>query len=474
MPKDGYLFERTYALLTPKEKKDLAPWLKATLGDKQPNLQLVWERWLAGTSWEAIEAELGGPSASTTQTLNKQRNKLQEHLELYLAWLHLRKNEREKRLLVMLELYKRRASSLWALLVSKFRKANQDQGSEASREAYLQATVEQSFRVLFPSQYRKDDRYADQRWSSWLRWVQFELVSLATELELQGFATAEEASKLVGFLREQFPDAANQLLTSQQQLYQGLRDLTQARVEADLGTQLQRFQEQMEPTAFTNLHLMFCNYLIRRTKIAPDRSKIIQLGEVVRWTAAQGIWPLNRQTYRTTLNILGSLILLTQDSGEREQILAEALHYLEVNRPKLPAYEQDKCYYYCRANLYFAVGEYDKLTDFQLPETTFNDPYYDLGYRLTLVRADLNLGHLYHYKSNLHNLKQQTRRSQGLSEQYREGFLHYLNFLGQIPGLSTRAQAMDFKAKINQTQPLEGWVWLTYKADELIRLLPRR
>jgi len=474
MTDTDYFFEKTLSLLSNKELNDFEAWLGGTLGSSKPKLQAMYRYWKEGKDWAVIAENLGfsAGTAGANRKLTRLRGELQEQVELYLSWLGFHQDKYLQRRILLEELVHRNAAYHFPIILKKYQSAREKDSwrNQGYFEAvYWEETIQQGFLVKYPPNFRRDEQLVDARMANWLICREFELLGLGLAAE-SSLAPERKVSQQLAATWEKLVDNPPEsllLLRDIHNLYQqrAWQKETPDRDQTLIG-RLKSLQSCFGTDEFSNLFLHVFNYLLRKAKYLPDLSPHHVAIDLCQWGLATEIFPVNRPIYRTVANLMGNIILLTENQAEKKRLGQEAMHFLDSYLHQLPKKEQKKAYQYNRAVIQFALGNYDDMW-IDLNESPFRDPYYELGYEMILLKVDLEMQHTEGIGAELHRLKLKVRRTQGTSDMFKQGYLNHLKLIRALIKIDTTAEAQRLLERIKATHPLEGRVWLYQKVKAL-------
>jgi hypothetical protein len=470
-----YLFEKTLNLLSNKERKGFEPWLNGTLGRSKPKLQAMYRYWEEGNDWEVIADKLGftPDTAQTQRKLTRLRGELQEQVELYLSWLGFQQDKYLQRRILLRELINRNAVYHFPIIRKKYQSARE--GGTLRNQSYFEAafweeTMQQTFLVKYPPNFRRDEHLVDTRMAHWLIWKEFELLELGLAAENIRAPEREITQRLAAVWKEVVPEPPEslQLVRDIHDLYQqqAWRRKTPERDQA-LIEQFKALYPCFDQHEVANLYVLIFNYLLRKAKYLPDPAPPHVALDLCQWGLTMEILPINRPIYRTVANLMGNIIVLTEATTEKRRLGEEAMHFLNTHLDQLSENERKMAFQYNRAVIQFALGNYDDMW-IDLNESAFRDPYYELGYEMLLLKADIEMQREEGIGEELHRLKRKVERAPGTSDLTKQGYLHQLTLIRALLKIETQSEAEQLLERIKATHPLEGRVWLNQKVKALI------
>ncbi|MEZ4828758.1 MAG: hypothetical protein R3C61_21100 [Bacteroidia bacterium] len=156
-----YLFEKIYAILSPREQREFDVCLLARMENKQQDMVTLFLAWKEKLPWEEIEKITGKNGNPLENRIHHLRGELQEEIEDFLACAAFRSQSHIRDTALLEEIQSRGDKDLFQIYNTKVNnRLEKDpvRGAEYYREKFNRTNLLQAHLNIFPNRLRKNRR----------------------------------------------------------------------------------------------------------------------------------------------------------------------------------------------------------------------------------------------------------------------------------------------------------------------------
>ncbi|MFK7921914.1 MAG: hypothetical protein AB8H47_08150 [Bacteroidia bacterium] len=453
---------RLIALLTPREKRNLLPWLQLELPPKQDKARLLVEHILNKDPIEDIWHSFF-PKKKSPQDIfadpgfRRIETELTRYIERYLAWLSFRKDQNSMDLYLIKSLNQRNAKRLFIIQWNKIRKKIESRHDRGSTYYYLLYELEKLFYFF---QIKHVDLKIDrprkdyfQYFDSWWIHEKLRLNLVNTNDRLRGKSNSqlrlvEEAFQLLDS-DEDFQDMP--VLKIYWLTY---RMLSYEEESYELVNELWLHSDWLGHNEFKDIYMAILNFYTRSFFQEKATYYQSQLDFLYDWgldkklLIRDGVF--SWATYR-------NIVVIWLGMGLAEK----ARSFIEEYYMSLPLAEREETYAYCQALYFFDQKDYSK--SIRLLNQRYHQASIEVSARILRIKARYERGERIEIESELNALQTFLSRHKELSAMIQQKLKDDIIILRKLIEVVNKKQKEDLVEEIKKVPSLTNRNWYLEK-----------
>lgn len=405
---------RLLSLLTPREKRNLLPWLEIELPPRQTRLRQLAEYLLQKDSpeqiWRALFPKEKPPEdIFAAPAFRRLETELTRYIERYLSWLSFRKDQNNVDLYLIKALNQRNAKRLFIIQWNKIRRKLESRQDRGSTYYYLLYELEKLFYFF---QIKHVDLKIDRKrenyfyfFDAWWIHEKLRLNLVNTNDRLRGksqisLRLIDEALELVE------RDPAFQDMPVLKIYWLTYRMLAFEEESYELINELWLHSDWLGHDEFKDIFMAVLNFYTRayfQQKLTYYQSQLVFLYE----------WGLNKKLFVRDgvfpWVAYRNIAVIWLEMGLKEKVDA----FIEEYRMALPMTEREETYAYCRALYFFEERQYSKAI--RLLNQRYHQPSIEVSARILRIKARYERGERIEIESELMALQTFVNRNKAFS-----------------------------------------------------------
>lgn len=458
-----------FEILSKQEKRRFSQWLELELEGKEPSI-LAMARFIVSNEKSDLTVS---PDLENRAIRSKLLHKLQE----FIAIEAFKKDQAQKDLYYMKEVFERKQVHLFPKFYKKALKRLPNQYHPSANYFYFLFQFEW-FNHVYAIQNtpRKEARtdFIGKRTQYFVQWLKHELALLQLHF-FHKEPGQKNFAELLTWLGRRKEDTVG---SEELDLFFAMKDLfgndrnsrspmEQEQLEQKVLNTLQHSQTVSQSTSFTDLQSMAINYFIRKADENPVELSFLQLRELYNWMLTNKLIPFTTGTFRTISMTYLTLAYLQKNRDKQHMYIYQAQAFMKKHKKRLPAHEQENAHTFMKAYQDFILKKYSEVRKGGLFRTgEKQEPHYEFGYQFIVLQTEYELGDRSEIRTNLRHLKDRIRKRKGLNKRSQLIYMNRIRFFTKLLRTDDWDALKNMQQEIKKTRLLGGRVWLLEKIQE--------